>query len=117
MKNVDKTFSRLYKYIIAIMMILIIITSIFLIRSQNEEKSIFSTKPRYHFYYIGQNSVDPFWKEVKKGIEDAGKQYDVVVGKLTKRHGEGAELGGMTGGGGNIRVVISEVRKTLLHFA
>lgn len=79
MKIVDKTFSRLYKYTIGIMMIFIIVTSIFLIRFQNEEKSIFSTKPKYHFYYIGQNSVDPFWKEVKRGIEDAGKDYDVVV--------------------------------------
>ena len=61
------------------MLLLITVAWVFLIRFQNEERGIYATKPQYHFYFIGQNAVDPFWKEVKKGIEGAGKQYNVVV--------------------------------------
>jgi len=35
--------------------------------------------PKYHFYAVFQNSVDPFWDEVKRGIEDAAHQYNVAV--------------------------------------
>lgn|GEM_PF-191575 len=74
-----KIFGRSYKYIICTMLLLITATSIFLIRVENEDYGVNLAKPKYHFYFIGQNSVDPFWKEVKKGIESAGKKYNVVV--------------------------------------
>jgi ribose transport system substrate-binding protein len=45
----------------------------------NEEKFFLQAKPKYHFYVVGQNSVDPFWKEIKRGIESAAKYYNVVV--------------------------------------
>ncbi|MDK2918731.1 MAG: hypothetical protein PWQ37_1464 [Candidatus Petromonas sp.] len=67
------------KYIILILLILIAITSIFLYKIHKERDSISSAAPRYHFYMIAQNSVDPFWKEVKQGIESAAKDYGVAV--------------------------------------
>ncbi len=36
-------------------------------------------KPLYHFYFIGQNSADPFWREVMRGVEAAAKDNNVVV--------------------------------------
>lgn len=79
MKVFNNIFDRFDKYIIFIMVVLISMTSGFLIWFQDGENGIFLTKPKYHFYFIGQNSVDPFWKEVKQGMESAAKQYNVVV--------------------------------------
>lgn len=67
------------KHIILILMILISIISTMLLWLQQEDTVIPSAKPTYHFYLVGQNSVDPFWKEVRQGAEDAAKDYNVVV--------------------------------------
>ncbi len=65
--------------VITILLILITINSVFLYRLQREEKPFLSEKPRYHFYFVGQNSVDPYWKEIRRGVEDAAAAYNVVV--------------------------------------
>lgn len=60
-------------------MILILLTSGFLFWIQREEANVFISKPKYHFYLIAQNSVDPFWKELRLGLETAAKEHKVVV--------------------------------------
>jgi ribose transport system substrate-binding protein len=79
MKFFKKILYFIEKNIILILMISIASLSIFLYLLQKEETSIFSSKPKYHYYFIGQNSVDPFWKEVRLGIEGAAKHYNVAV--------------------------------------
>ena len=65
--------------IIIILLIPIIILSVFLYKI-NKEVQVTSIKNlKYHFYFIGQNSVDPFWNEIKKGAEDAARDYNVAV--------------------------------------
>ncbi|RKD33177.1 substrate-binding domain-containing protein [Thermohalobacter berrensis] len=65
--------------IILILTILIIINLIFLYYNNNQQKISSKLKPRYHFYVVAPNSVDPFWREVRLGVEDAAKDYNVVV--------------------------------------
>ncbi len=67
------------KHAILILMLLICMTSGFLFWIQREEANVFISKPKYHFYLIAQNSVDPFWKELKLGLEAAAKERKVVV--------------------------------------
>ncbi len=49
------------------------------------EKKTAKTGPEYYFYFIGQNSIDPFWNEALKGVQDAAKEYGVVVSYLAPR--------------------------------
>lgn len=79
MKAVKRVIYFVNKHAILILMVLICMTSGFLFWIQREEANIFISKPRFHFYFIAQNSVDPFWKEVRQGIEDAAKERRVVV--------------------------------------
>ena len=79
MKAVKRVFNFINKHAILILMILICMTSGFLFWIQREEANIFISKPRYHFYFIAQNLVDPFWKEVRQGLEAAAKEQKVVV--------------------------------------
>ncbi|AOT70750.1 substrate-binding domain-containing protein [Geosporobacter ferrireducens] len=67
------------KHIILILIILIAITSTMLLWLQQEDTVVPSAKPAYHFYLVGQNSVDPFWKEVRQGAESAARDHNVVV--------------------------------------
>lgn len=79
MKTMKKLIYYINKHAILILMVLICLTSGFLFWIQREEANVFISKPRFHFYFIAQNSVDPFWKEVRKGIESAAKEHKVVV--------------------------------------
>lgn len=79
MKIAKRIVYFLNKHAIFILMLLICITSAFLFWIQREEANVFISKPRYHFYFIAQNSVDPFWKEVRQGMETAAKEHKVVV--------------------------------------
>lgn len=79
MNNFKKLMYFINKNIIYILVILIIINSIYLYRLRRIENTLLILEPRYHFYFIGQNSVDPFWKEIRHGIEDAARDYNVVV--------------------------------------
>lgn len=79
MKNVKRAVRFINKHAILILMVLIGLTSGFLFWIQREEANIFISKPRFHFYFIAQNSVDPFWKEVRSGMEAAAKEYKVAV--------------------------------------
>jgi ribose transport system substrate-binding protein len=79
MKAMKKLVYFINKHAILILMVLICLTSGFLFWIQREEANVFVSKPRFHFYFIAQNSVDPFWKEVRQGLEDAAKEHKVVV--------------------------------------
>jgi len=79
MKALKKCSHFLKRSIIFILIILITISSIFLYLLKKEKNEIVTIKPNYHFYLIAQNSVDPFWKEIKQGAESAAKNYNVVV--------------------------------------
>lgn len=35
--------------------------------------------PKYHFYMVLQNSIDPFWSEVKRGATDAAQTLGVAI--------------------------------------
>lgn len=79
MKTLQKVYAFLKRNIILILMTLIAVLSIFLYKFQQIEEPVLAGKPSYHFYLVAQNSVDPFWKEVQKGAEDAAKFYNVAV--------------------------------------
>lgn len=79
MNFVKKLTYYINKHAILILMLLICMASGFLFWIQREEANVFISKPKYHFYLIAQNSVDPFWKELKLGLEAAAKEQKVVV--------------------------------------
>lgn len=69
----------LYKHAIAILIILIAATSLTLFWLRKEEITQPLSKPRHHFYFIAQNSVDPFWMEVIRGAQKSAKDNNVAV--------------------------------------
>jgi ABC-type sugar transport system substrate-binding protein len=79
MKAMKRLIYYINRHAILILMVLICLTSGFLFWIQREEANVFISKPRFHFYFIAQNAVDPFWKEVRQGLESAAKEHKVVV--------------------------------------
>jgi len=79
MKTLKRLLYLLSDHIIFILIILIIFLSIFLYKLRWVEEPIFAKNPEYHFFIVAQNSVDPFWKEVRMGAMDAAKFYNVAV--------------------------------------
>ncbi|MGB9678828.1 MAG: sugar-binding protein [Thermoanaerobacteraceae bacterium] len=79
MKTLKRLLYLLSDHIILILIILIIFLSIFLYKLRWVEEPIFAKNPEYHFFIVAQNSVDPFWKEVRMGAMDAAKFYNVAV--------------------------------------
>ncbi len=67
------------KYAICILLVLIAVTGAALCYLQTLESAANHLKPEYHFFFIGQNSVDPFWKEVQRGVSDAAAELNVVA--------------------------------------
>lgn len=68
-----------YNNLLLILLVLVTAASGVLYWLQQEEADVVQPNPEYHFYFIGQNSVDPFWREVSKGIESAAEKYNVAV--------------------------------------
>lgn len=79
MKKTGKMIIFIKKNIIIFLLVLIAIASILLYILEQREEVQSLEKPRYHFYLVAQNSVDPFWKEVTLGVEEAAKDFNVVV--------------------------------------
>lgn len=79
MRGFKKIAGFISKNIIYILIVIIIINSIYLYKLKEREKDVISVTPKYHFFFIGQNSVDPFWKQIKQGVEDAARNMNVVV--------------------------------------
>lgn len=79
MQAIKRVISFTYKNLIIILLILVTAAYGVLYWLQREETSVIQVDPEYHFYFIGQNSVDPFWREVRQGIEGAAKVFNVAV--------------------------------------
>lgn len=78
--NLFKRFLQfLYGHAILILTLLVIISGLILFWLQKEDIKPYISKPRYHFYFIAQNSVDPFWNEVMQGVKKSAKDNNVVV--------------------------------------
>jgi ribose transport system substrate-binding protein len=69
----------LYRHAIVILLLLISLASLSLYWLRNEDIKLPISKPKHHFYFIAQNSVDPFWNEVIRGVEMSAKDSNVVV--------------------------------------
>ena len=79
MKILKNLVGFLYKHAIFILIILITITSLTLFFLRKEEIIEPLSKPKYHFYFIAQNSVDPFWMEAIRGVQKSAKDNNVAV--------------------------------------
>ncbi|SNR98309.1 monosaccharide ABC transporter substrate-binding protein, CUT2 family [Anaerovirgula multivorans] len=79
MRALKKITGFINKNIIYILVVIIVINGIYLYRLREREKEIVSLTPKYHFFFIGQNAVDPFWKQIKQGVESAARDMNVVV--------------------------------------
>jgi len=79
MNTLINIYRFLYRQAILILFILIFGASIVLFYSSKEDAKLPVSKPTHHFYFIAQNSVDPFWEEVIKGVEKSAKDNNVVV--------------------------------------
>ncbi len=78
MNTLKRIYTFLSKNIIIILLLLIIANSSFLYFYQRDDSKE-PDKPQYHFYFVGQNLVDPFWREILRGAEDAATEFNVVV--------------------------------------
>ncbi|RKL61979.1 sugar ABC transporter substrate-binding protein [Thermoanaerobacteraceae bacterium SP2] len=65
--------------IIIILLVLIALFGSLAFKLYKSSESVFAPVPKYHFYMVAPNSVDPFWKEVYKGAMDAAKNYNVAL--------------------------------------
>lgn len=79
MKTLKEKFFKLLDKVIIVSIIAISISGFLLYKFQTAQKPIFAKVPEYHFYMVGQNSVDPFWKEIKMGAMEAAKYYNVAL--------------------------------------
>ena len=79
MNIIKKLLKFLYGHAILILTLLVITATLVLFWLQREDIKPYISKPRYHFYFIAQNSVDPFWNEVMQGVEKSAKDNNVVV--------------------------------------
>ncbi|ABR48968.1 periplasmic sugar-binding protein [Alkaliphilus metalliredigens QYMF] len=77
--NNNKKIGVVTKYLIFILVFLICVTGILLLWLRSSKVTIFTENPRYHFYFVGQNAVDPYWKEIRQGAEQAARDHNVVV--------------------------------------
>lgn len=79
MEKIMELLRAIKKNIIFILLILITLSSVFLYWAL--QRQVYSPKltPKHHFYVVAQNSVDPFWREVKEGVEKAAEDYNVVI--------------------------------------
>lgn len=79
MKLIRRLYELIERNIITVLVFAILGTVGALYWIEHINFSSFASKPMYHFYFVGQNSVDPFWKEIRKGIESGAREYNVVV--------------------------------------
>lgn len=64
---------------ILILIIANLAASLLLMYTKNDREQTVFAKPLYHFYFITQNSTDPFWREVIMGANKAAKDNNVVI--------------------------------------
>ncbi len=59
--------------------LLLTVLNIALFYARQGENHVSGKTPQYHFYMILQNSVDPFWQDVRQGALDAAKDSNVAI--------------------------------------
>ncbi|MBZ4662955.1 MAG: periplasmic binding protein/LacI transcriptional regulator [Caloramator sp.] len=64
---------------ILILLTVNLLASLILLYAKNGGEQPVFAKPQYHFYFITQNSIDPFWNEVIMGANKAAKDNNVVI--------------------------------------
>ena len=74
-----KNYNHIENTMILLLIIMIAIISVILYKYNLTHNDVVQKQPEYHFYFVAQNSVDPFWKEIKKGVEDAANKLNVAV--------------------------------------
>lgn len=79
MQRISVVINKMRNYIIALLLIFILITGFIFYKIQTYDQITTLNQPKYHFYVISQSSADPFWKEIRLGIEKAAKQNNVAV--------------------------------------
>ena len=79
MKILRNLLRFLYGHAILILTLMVIAASAVLFWLQREDIKTYISKPEYHFYFIAQNSVDPFWNEVMQGVQNSAEDNNVVV--------------------------------------
>jgi len=62
-----------------VLLLLVIIAAVLLKVIVDKEQIEEVKKPNYHFYYIGKNSVDPYWNSIEEGVRDASEDFGVAV--------------------------------------
>lgn len=60
-------------------LLLLTILNVALFYARQRENHVAEKPPQYHFYMILQNSVDPFWQDVRRGAQDAAKALNVAI--------------------------------------
>ena len=60
-------------------LLLLTIINMALLYAKQRENHVPVTPTQFHFYMILQNSVDPFWQDVRRGAQDAAKALNVAI--------------------------------------
>ena len=66
-------------WIISLLLILTIFNLLLFYARKEGTPPVLKAPPKYHFYVVLQNSIDPFWAEVKRGASDAAKTLGVAI--------------------------------------
>lgn len=69
---------RNYSVIIVLLVLIIAVAGI-LARYERVVTKGNQSKPLYHFYVVAPNLVDPYWKEVQRGMEEAAADYNAAM--------------------------------------
>ncbi|MCX7951968.1 MAG: substrate-binding domain-containing protein [Clostridiales bacterium] len=91
MKFLNKTMKLINRQAILILIIVNIVASIILLYSKDKNTNLVNAKPLHHFYFITQNSTDPFWSEVIAGAKKAAEEKNVVIEFCSPRFNEPRE--------------------------
>lgn len=81
----------IYRQSIIFLILLNILATITLFYMENTQIQYINASPLYHFYFIGQNSIDPFWSDVIKGAQQAAKDNNAVIEFYAPRFNEPTE--------------------------
>lgn len=75
----------LHRNVIVLLLSMLIFSSLSLIWLKSLNGKIEEKAPEYHFYFIAQSSVDPFWQQIEAGARQAAKDYNVYLEYVAPR--------------------------------
>lgn len=73
------------QYLIVLLLLLVLSASGTLVWLKHLNGKIVEKAPMYHFYFIAQSSVDPFWQQIEAGAKQAAKDYNVYLEYVAPR--------------------------------